>query len=104
MTVRRVAVERDDLAEYAGASTASPDVIAQYRRWWPKGETRTLQVEGLPVEVVVNRVTEALEGLFDGDALNAVYAREGTEHGTARAAIADPPDAGGEDDGDETDD
>jgi hypothetical protein len=85
----RVAVTEADLDTYAGTSTVSPAVAEQYQRWWPEGETRTLQVEGLPVADVVARVTNTLDQLFDQDALDAAYEREREAHRQARDAITD---------------
>jgi hypothetical protein len=47
-----------------------------YRRWWPEGETRTLQLEGLTVPEVVGRIRDELEARTDAETLAAVMEAE----------------------------
>jgi hypothetical protein len=47
-----------------------------YERWWPPGERRTLQLEGLPVDEVVARVRAALVERTDRDVLDEVLETE----------------------------
>lgn len=89
VTVDRIAVTQDDLDGRA-CSPVKPAQAEQYGRWWPEGETRTLQVEGLAIAEVVDLVSDALADTTDADALDAVKAQEADERRRAVSAIGQP--------------
>lgn len=89
VTVNRVAVTQDDLDGRA-CSVVNPAQAEQYRRFWPEGETRTLQVEGLAIAEVVGLVSDALAATTDAEALAAIKAQEADERRRAVSAIGEP--------------
>jgi hypothetical protein len=67
---------KQKLIEYEYVNGKIKTGTGTYKRWWPVGETRTLQLEGLEIEDVVQRVQEHLEGLTDFDVYRPVIEDE----------------------------
>jgi hypothetical protein len=89
VNVIRLGVVQDDLDGRPTSPVKMSQVEKQYRpdgsykkgtgsyeRWWPEGETRTLQLEGLAVDEVVARVRAALVERIDRDVLGDVLETE----------------------------
>ena len=91
IVVHRVAVTYADLNQSRATSTVSAAVAKQYARWWKPGERRTLQVEGLAISAVADRVGKSLDRHFDSDLLDSVKADEKAAHATALSLIRRQP-------------
>ena len=76
VNVIRLGVVQDDLDGRSTSPVKMSQIEKQYKRWWPEGETRTLQLEGLAVDEVVDRVRAALVERIDRDVLGDVLETE----------------------------